>query len=715
MNVFTQRNFWLALAVLVFYLPVAWAEESTPIFETTVRAAKNSEKNGRAASQVTRREFEERLPRSAPDALRYEPGVYVQQTAHSQGSAYIRGRTGQQTVMMFDGIRLNNSTFRQGPNQYFFTVDPHVISRIEVQRGGASTLYGSDAISGVINAWPLAPTWSYADGERPWHLRAMMRMASADLEGGGRVQIDAKPFARVAFLGGVGWRRAGELKAAGPLLSPSTKQPTLVPRFDADGETQLGTGFKELTADGRLLWQVSEHYQLTAAAYDYRQFAAPRTDMCPPPTAPRGDCLTFEEQFRDLAYLTLEGQGRRATLAYQNQHERRKYDRPSSLTINGGRDDVHTLALLLAQEANPWSLTTNLEQHLRAGLDLYGDLLSSKAWTEFTDMQLLYLNSRGQYLEGSQYWWTGLYAHTELIWRERYILRGGGRFTATLADAPADAESGTAAIARHWLSLVGQVGAEWKITPRFSWLVNLDRSFRAPNLDDLTSRQQTGPGFQFENSALDPETALTGESGFLLDFNFLQASLWGFYTKLRQTIERAPRSIDQCPPQTPQCNSSWNRFQLINLPDEAKIWGTEAIAQLYLPRGFSSRATIAFAQGDGPNPASGPARLPLSRIPPLNGTWEARWRHRLGFFSGLGLRWALTQDRLSLADQSDARIPEGGTPGFAVWDVRVGYRLGQRFLVGGVAENIFNTAYRYHGSSINGAKRGIILNIEGQL
>ena len=86
-------------------------------------------------------EENERLPRSAPDALRNEPGVYVQQSGHGQGSPYIRGRTGQQTLVLFDGIRVNTSMWRQGPNQYFFTVDSRTVHSIEVIRGGASTLY----------------------------------------------------------------------------------------------------------------------------------------------------------------------------------------------------------------------------------------------------------------------------------------------------------------------------------------------------------------------------------------------------------------------------------------------------------------------------------------------------------------------------------------------------------------------------------------------
>ncbi|MCA9678202.1 MAG: Plug domain-containing protein, partial [Myxococcales bacterium] len=99
----------------------------------------------RAGSRIDRETLLERQPRSAPDALRWEPGVYVQQTAAAQGSAYLRGRTGQQTLLLFDGVRLNNSLWRQGPNQYFFSIDTRTLAAIDVVRGGASTRFGSDA------------------------------------------------------------------------------------------------------------------------------------------------------------------------------------------------------------------------------------------------------------------------------------------------------------------------------------------------------------------------------------------------------------------------------------------------------------------------------------------------------------------------------------------------------------------------------------------
>ena len=100
-------------------------------------------------------------------------------------------------------------------------------------------------------------------------------------------------------------------------------------------------------------------------------------------------------------------------------------------------------------------------------------------------------------------------------------------------------------------------------------------------------------------------------------------------------------------------------------------------------------------------------RVPLSRIPPLNGTVELVSVHAIGEISA-ALRWAAEQDRLAIADYSDGRIPKYGTPGFAVLDLRASARIERDLSVSVVLENVFDSPYRYHGSSINGPGRGVI-------
>jgi len=110
-------------------------------------------------SIINNKEFHERPFATTADMLREEPGVMVQKTTAAHGSPIIRGLVGNYIVLLYNGIRLNKSTFRFGPNQYLNTIDANGIAKIEVLRGSSSVMYGSDAIGGVINIFPHQPVF----------------------------------------------------------------------------------------------------------------------------------------------------------------------------------------------------------------------------------------------------------------------------------------------------------------------------------------------------------------------------------------------------------------------------------------------------------------------------------------------------------------------------------------------------------------------------
>jgi outer membrane receptor protein involved in Fe transport len=727
-----------ALVCAVASLP---ARAQAPL-ETTVVAEKESDDEGRAVSAVSRRDQRRRQPRSAPDALRYEPGVFVQQTAHGQGSAYIRGLTGQQTLLEFDGIRINTSTFRQGPNQYFFTFDLQSIERLEVLRGGASTEHGSDALGGVIMAVPLESTRS-TSGTRV-EPTVMLRGATADLERGGRLQLDLSHRLQngttLSLLGGVGTRRAGLLTGP-PVLNPVTSTPRgalpWVPRyaeydaslpFDAQPalRTQLGTGFSELTGDARAEATFRTGERLTLAAYFYRQFDSPRTDQCPAPAAPAGECLTYERQFRTLVYgaweKPLDGllSRLRATVSWQQQSERRRHDFTSANLVERGDDVVDTLGVSLrAQSARLKLLDGPLV--LSAGGEVYVDFLRSSASVAFTDTGVFVVRSRGQYLEGSRAATGGLFAVARWNPRPWLTLRGGLRPGFSTVYAPADPSSGASPTSRLFPALVGHVGVELGRETLRGFLT-ADRSFRAPNLDDLTARQATGPGFQFENPLLGPETAYTIEAGLRLRHPRVFVDAWLFATWLEGAVTKVSKSTADCPPATPACSGAWSQLRLENAPALSELRGVELSARVLLPLDLSLRATAAATWSEGPAlgvPGFGAPetlaltpRVPLSRTPPVNGTAELTWAPRPWLGAIAALQWAGPQERLALTDYADGRIPRYGTPGFAVVHLRAWVRLAKALtLVVGV-ENLLDSPWRFHGSSINGPGRSVTVSVD---
>lgn len=728
-----QRRIGVVFA-LVWALPASGhAQDADPEDEPTLGVAVEVERApeehaDRARSIVDRRELEERLPRSAPDALRSVPGVSVQQTAHGQASPYVRGLTGQRVIHLFDGIRLNTGIYRQGPNQYFFTVDSLSLERLEVIRGSASTRWGPDALGGAILAVPRTRLPDSSQTGVHFEPRLMGRFRSADLEGGGRAEVGADLGDRTSFLGGVGYRGVGLLRSGGVVGSPIDGTRAEVPRFTEEIEgrpedewrTQLGTGFTELTFDGRLVHRLTADLRVVGAVYGYRQGDAPRTDRCPAPEAPSDECLRILEQFRTLGYVSLRGDAGplrdlQLTLSYQRHHERRENLRPRSNVRFDGTDDVDTFGFVFGAATPRIPLGDGVTLSFRYGADAYLDRVGSRASQTLTDLDLTVGFSRGQYLEGSRFGTLGTYLTAALVPASWLTLRAGGRVGLVSARAPSDRASGTQGVRQDFGIAVGRVGAEVRATEEVTIVASVDQGIRPPNLDDLTSRQQTGPGFQFENPDLGAERSTSLDLGVRLRLGMLRFDVWGYALLIDDGIERALRGAADCPPDTPQCQASRVHLQLRNADGLSTIFGVEGGATLLLPENVTLRSTAAFAWGEGPD-ANSDARVPLSRVPPLNGTVEGRWRHaETGIYVGAAFRWALTQDRLAPSDQADARIPSGGTPGWGTVDLRAGWRWQDQVLLAVSVENLLDLAYRQHGSSINAPGIGVMTSLRVRL
>jgi vitamin B12 transporter len=122
------------------------------IVVTASRRVQSLSDVGASISVLTAEELQEGQYSFVLDALQTLPGVAINQNGGFGGQATvaIRGATTGQTVILIDGVQMNDVSSPNGAFN-FGTLDTIGIERIEVLRGPQAVLYGSDAIGGVIN------------------------------------------------------------------------------------------------------------------------------------------------------------------------------------------------------------------------------------------------------------------------------------------------------------------------------------------------------------------------------------------------------------------------------------------------------------------------------------------------------------------------------------------------------------------------------------
>lgn len=635
---------------------------------------------------------------SLRDALRGLPGVLLQRTAPLQASPFIRGFTGYYNVLLIDGIRLNHSAFRAGPNQYWSTVDPWSLDEIEVLRGPHSVLYGSDAVGGTLNAMPRR-RHSFAPGvhaEGRWLARA----ASAEQAAFGRAEVEGNRN-DLGWLVGATHRRLGDLISGDGLL-PGTG------------------GIDEWDADARVDWRLGGGWSLAAGWQHVRQYNAPRTEQTVDAVPFHGTAVGSElkrdfDQERDLAYARLGfDHGACCTpfsrgflgVSWHRHGEERDRER------TGGRRDLSGF------EVDQYGVQLQLESPTRWGRFTYGAEWYHDEVRSFKDNFLagVFTGSdvQGPLGDEGTYDLLGVYVQDHADWG-RLDVYAGARWTyasarADRVDNPAVGGSdpttpgNVIAVDGDWSDLVGSLRAVYRLAPRWNLFGGASQGFRAPSLSDLTALESTSV---VESPApdLESERFLAFELGAKHEAPRWRVSVAGWLTLLDDTIIRSPTgALIDGTPEVRKDNIGDGHVMGVDLEAAWQPWECLRVF-----------GTLSFMDGevDQLDPAGVKRRRPLDRTMPLSfmvgarlGSAESR------FWTQAELLHQEDADRLSFRDETDVRrIPPGGTPAWTTFNWRVGARLGRDVTASLGVENLFDENYRIHGSGVNEVGRNFVLTL----
>lgn len=667
---------------------------------TVITATRSEEAWGRAAYAVSRVDAEEmgrRQLRIFPEALREEPSVMVQKTGNAQASPYLRGFTGFRTLLLVDGIRLNNSVFRDGPNQYWNTVDPWGVDRLELVRGPGSVLYGSDAVGGTVNALTLdRPP---GGGEFAWDGRTAYRWSSAEDSHVGRVEFAADE-------GAWGGRVGLTVKEFGDL------------RGGADVGRQPWTGYAERDVDARFTWRVRPGLDLVLAHQSVDQDDAWRTHSTVHGSTwagvrPGSNRERILDQDRNLTYVQVHG--RETTpwvdaFHFSLSHQRQAEDE-WRVRSNRSREEqgfeVNTLGTWVTLESpspvGRWVY----------GVEYYRDWVESGARRWGADGTAAAPEIQGPVGDEASYDLAGVFAEDRIPAGERVEFTLGGRYTRAAAAAGAVRDprtGGRTSVERAWDSLVGNFRGRVALDEAARWQVygGVSQAFRAPNLSDLT-RFDIAESGQLETAApdLDPEHFVSLEGGLRAGVGRFEGEAAYHRTLIRDQIVRTPTgALVGGLAEVTKRNSG-----------EGFIHGVEVSGRVRLHRDLTLRGMFTWMEGElEAYPTSAPVRVtePVSRLMPMTGLAAVRWESPgRQWWTEFGVMLAARQDRLPAQDRRDVeRIPPGGTPGYDVYGWRAGWRPGRQFGVTVAAENLGDADYRIHGSGINEAGRNFLVTAD---
>ncbi|MDP1811873.1 MAG: TonB-dependent receptor [Sediminibacterium sp.] len=622
------------------------------------------------AKQMARAGF-----RTIPEALMGSVGVFVQKTNHGGGSAFVRGLTGNQTLVLVDGIRFNNATFRYGPNQYLNTVDMYTVDKVEVVRGTGSVQYGSDAMGGVIQLFTREPAF----GKKLFSANTVGKMVSRDMEYTARAELGYRS-EKMAMSAGYTNRKFGDLFGG-----------------DTTGR-QLPSGYAEQAFDVKMKFRIGKQTALTASHQYVKQEQVPLYHKV---KLENFAYYFFSPQERKMSYLKLETKTRAPLLSAvnfilsaQESIEKRDYYKQANANRFTEEDRVKTMGATVDISSVPGT-----DWQANSGIEYYHDKVNSVKW-QIPIAPLPGQRLRGLYPDASSDNNFSLYT-LHHIKAGAFDIEAGLRYNTMGIHIP-DTSISTIKLGNvsvHPSSLVVNAALGYSINRRSRVYSSFSTGYRTPNIDDMGSLGLVDFRYEVPAYGLRPEKSYHTELGYRFHNRQVQTSVAIYYMYLTDLISRV-----QVPGQQA---GGYNVYTKEN-NQASFVKGAELELRYQLSAAFSFYTGAAYAYGQNVS-----ANEPMRRIPPFNGRVQLQyhWQH---WYVSVEDLFAGAQTRLAKGDKEDNRIQAGGTPGWNLVNLNGGYAA-KHFSVRTGIQNLLNIDYRTHGSGINGMGRAVWLSLQVML
>jgi hemoglobin/transferrin/lactoferrin receptor protein len=666
---------------------------NTPAARDSVKAARKTTSLGAVTVTATRRATEvqsvptpvsvldstivrERQPNTAADLLRELPGVDVIGTGTNQARPSIRGQRGQRILLLQDGLRLNNARRQQDFGEIPGLVDVATIQRIEVVRGPASVLYGTDAIGGVMNIITRAPSFSKSAPATSGSLG--YRYGSAGELQRGDVSLSGRAGSFVGLVT-ASKRDAANYKAPKGSYGNVTldKDVALSDAGVKDDNASAYIGWRYKTGTGAFVR--AETYNAHDAGFGYIDPALLGGDQ----TKIK---ITYPNQ-RFTKYSTGFSSGPIRSI-FADKAEFTAYRQ-----VNG-RDLAQSI---FAPFGAPYPASAGIDIQTRNHTDLTTSGLRAEATKVFSRDIIVYgVDYFHDYATGRDSSQTtmfgfgpprprskvvpslptatlgslGVFLQNDLRLHPRLDLIVGGRWQRVSSDAKATAGLATIPPGDVQSTTVFATNALFKVTSQLNLIASVGRGFRAPNLVERYFNGPTpeGSAYQSATPSLRPEQSLNTDLGAKY-----RTDRFGFEAFVyRNDIHDAVRISA-----TGAKISNLPEYRNVNI-GKLRASGMEATGTVLLDRGFTVSANYSTVK----------SKNLLDESIPIGDSFSNKLVGTLGWRAASGRGWVEYVVRRN-GEQKDivaGSSPVGNTlPAFVVHNVRGGAHL---FTLRGVREDI---------------------------